>query len=78
MHRLSIGDVARVLKNNNDDTGGRIVIQNGYEWMVQAKGYIKDLDDIRSLVIATEDGSAAYHRRYRPCGAGTGQPPRYG
>ena len=56
MHRLSIGDVARVLKENNDDTGGRIVIQNGYEWMVQAKGYIKDLDDIRSLVIATEEG----------------------
>jgi len=56
MHNLSIGDVAKVLKNNNDDTGGRIVIQNGYEWMVQAKGYIKDLDDIRKLVVATRDG----------------------
>ncbi|MDA3945498.1 MAG: CusA/CzcA family heavy metal efflux RND transporter [Helicobacteraceae bacterium] len=56
MHDLSIGDIAKVLKNNNDDTGGRIVIQNGYEWMVQAKGYIKNLDDIRSLVIATKDG----------------------
>jgi len=56
MHDLSINDVAKVLKNNNDDTGGRIVIQNGYEWMVQAKGYIKDLDDIRKLVVATRDG----------------------
>ena len=56
MHNLSIGDVAKVLKNNNNDTGGRIVIQNGYEWMVQAKGYIKDLDDIRKLVVATRDG----------------------
>ena len=56
MHNLSINDIAKVLKNNNDDTGGRIVIQNGYEWMVQAKGYIKDLDDIRKLVVATRDG----------------------
>ena len=55
-HNLSIKDVSRTLKENNNDTGGRIVIQNGYEWMVQAKGYIKDLDEIRSLVIKTSDG----------------------
>ncbi len=53
---LSIKDVARTLKENNNDTGGRIVIQNGYEWMVQAKGYIKDLDEIRDLVITTKGG----------------------
>ncbi len=56
MHHLSIGDVAKVLKENNDDTGGRIVIQNGYEWMVQAKGYLKDLAEIRSLAVATREG----------------------
>ncbi len=56
MYDLSINDVAKVLKMNNNDTGGRIVIQNGYEWMVQAKGYIKDLDDIRALVVATKGG----------------------
>jgi Cu(I)/Ag(I) efflux system membrane protein CusA/SilA len=53
---LSIGDVARVLKANNNDTGGRIVINNGYEWMVQAKGYLKDLDAIGDLVVAVKDG----------------------
>ena len=55
-YNLSIKDVARTLKENNNDTGGRIVIQNGYEWMVQAKGYIKDLDEMRNLVITTKDG----------------------
>ncbi|BAF71646.1 efflux RND transporter permease subunit [Sulfurovum sp. NBC37-1] len=55
-HNLSIKDVARTLKENNNDTGGRIIIQNGYEWMVQAKGYIKDLDEMRNLVITTKDG----------------------
>ncbi len=53
---LSIKDIADVLKKNNNDTGGRIVIQNGYEWMVQAKGYLKDLDDIRHLKVTTRNG----------------------
>jgi Cu(I)/Ag(I) efflux system membrane protein CusA/SilA len=53
---LSIGDVARTLKKNNNDTGGRIVIQNGYEWMVQAKGYLESLDDIANLTVATKGG----------------------
>ncbi len=56
-YNLSIKDIAKTLKENNNDTGGRIVIQNGYEWMVQAKGYLKDLDDIRSLVVTTKAGT---------------------
>ncbi|OIP55985.1 MAG: cation transporter [Helicobacteraceae bacterium CG2_30_36_10] len=55
-YNLSIQDIAKTLKANNNDTGGRIVIQNGYEWMVQAKGYVQNLDDIRSLVVATKAG----------------------
>jgi len=56
-YNLSIKDVAKVLKANNNDTGGRIVIKNGFEWMVQAKGYVKNLDDIRKLVITTKAGT---------------------
>ncbi len=55
-HNLSVTDISRVLKANNNDTGGRIVIQNGYEWMVQARGYIRSLDDIRSIVVAERGG----------------------
>ncbi len=55
-YNLGIKDIARVLKANNNDTGGRILIKNGYEWMVQAKGYVKNLDDIRKLVVTTKDG----------------------
>ena len=55
-YNLSIKDIAKVLKANNNDTGGRIVIENGFEWMIQAKGYVKDLDDIRSLVVADKGG----------------------
>ena len=55
-YNLNIKDIAKVLKNNNNDTGGRIVIENGFEWMVQAKGYVKNLDDIRDLVVTTKGG----------------------
>jgi len=55
-YNLSIKDVARTLKENNNDTGGRIVVQNGFEWMVQAKGYIKNLDEIAKLVVTTKNG----------------------
>ncbi|NOQ30304.1 MAG: CusA/CzcA family heavy metal efflux RND transporter [Helicobacteraceae bacterium] len=55
-YNLSIQDIVKTIKNNNNDTGGRVVIQNGYEWMVQAKGYIKDLDNIRSLRVTTKAG----------------------
>jgi copper/silver efflux system protein len=54
---LSISDIAKVLKENNNDTGGRIVIENGFEWMIQAKGYLSNLDDIRKLVITTRSGT---------------------
>lgn len=55
-YNLGIEDVVKTLKKNNNDTGGRISIQNGYEWMIQAKGYLKNLEDIRKLVITTKGG----------------------
>ncbi len=55
-YNLSINDIAKVLKSNNNDTGGRIVIENGFEWMVQAKGYVEDLEDIRKLVVTQKAG----------------------
>ncbi|HIC43421.1 MAG TPA: efflux RND transporter permease subunit, partial [Sulfurimonas sp.] len=55
-YNLSIKDIASVLKANNNDTGGRIVIENGFEWMIQAKGYVQNLDDIRNLVVTEKGG----------------------
>ncbi len=53
---ITIQDVARTLRKNNNDTGGRIVIENGYEWIVQAKGYQKDLKTIEKLTVTTKNG----------------------
>jgi len=55
-YNLSIQDVIKALKQNNNDTGGRIVIQNGFEWMVQAKGFLKNSEEIGDLVVANRGG----------------------
>ncbi len=52
---IDIRDVARTLRKNNNDTGGRIVIENGYEWIVQAKGYQKDIKSIEELTVTTKN-----------------------
>ena len=55
-YNLSISDIKKVLQENNSDTGGGLVLQNGFEWVVQAKAYLKDLDNIRELHVATKAG----------------------
>jgi len=55
-YNLSIQDVIKTLNQNNNDTGGRIVIQNGFEWMVQAKGFLKNSEEIADLVVASRGG----------------------
>ena len=55
-YNLNIKDIAKVLKTNNNDTGGRILIKNGFEWMIQAKGYVQNTKDIAKLVVTTKNG----------------------
>jgi len=36
---------------NNNDTGGRIIENNGFEFIIQGIGYIKTLDDIKNITV---------------------------
>ena len=56
-YNLDTQDIAKTLQQNNNNTGGRVINKNGYEWMVQAKGYVNNLDDIRNLSITTKNGA---------------------
>ncbi|BAF70013.1 efflux RND transporter permease subunit [Nitratiruptor sp. SB155-2] len=53
-HGLSVKDIVKTLELNNNDVGGGITIQNGYEWMIQARGYIKSLQEIEELPVKTK------------------------
>ena len=50
---LSIQEIKNALTKNNDDKGGRIILENGFEHMIQAKGYLQSVSDIENITIKT-------------------------
>jgi len=50
---LSIDDVKKAIVSNNDEKGGRIILENGFEHMIQAKGYLKSVVDIENITVKT-------------------------
>ncbi|ACO04178.1 MAG TPA: CusA/CzcA family heavy metal efflux RND transporter [Persephonella sp.] len=48
---ISLKQVISSLKMNNNDTGGRIIESNGFEFIIQGIGYIKTLDDIKDITV---------------------------
>ncbi len=54
---LSIQDVIKAIKVNNEDRGGRIILENGYENIIQAIGYAKTSEDLGNIIIKTRNGN---------------------
>ncbi len=52
---LSIKEVKNALTKNNSEKGGRIILENGFEHMIQAKGYLKNVFDIENITIKTNN-----------------------
>ncbi|RXJ91665.1 CusA/CzcA family heavy metal efflux RND transporter [Arcobacter sp. CECT 8983] len=50
---VSIADLKKSLESNNDEKGGRIILENGFEHMIQAKGFLKTVEDIENITIKT-------------------------
>jgi len=50
---ISIAQVKKALTKNNDEKGGRIILENGFEHMIQARGYLKNINDIENITIKT-------------------------
>jgi Cu(I)/Ag(I) efflux system membrane protein CusA/SilA len=48
---LTIQEVTKAIRENNEDRGGRIILENGYEQIVQANGYAKSVQDLADIVI---------------------------
>ncbi len=47
-------DVKKALQNNNRDTGGRIVVENGFETIIQAHGFAKNAKELEAIVLKNE------------------------
>ncbi|RUM75234.1 MAG: CusA/CzcA family heavy metal efflux RND transporter [Sulfurovum sp.] len=54
---LTIQDVIKAIKSNNEDRGGRIILENGYEQIIQATGYAKSAEDLGNIVIKNREGN---------------------
>ena len=48
---LSIEDIKKALISNNDEKGGRIILENGFEHMIQAKAYLKNISSTFFIII---------------------------
>ena len=53
---LSIDDLMNALSKNNSDLGGRVVLENGFEQIIQARGFSRSLDDLSNSTIKTVSG----------------------
>ena len=54
---LNINDIKEIIVANNSDTGGRIILENGYEQIITARGYLKSVADIENITISNQNNT---------------------
>lgn len=61
---LAIGDVFQALERNNANAGGAYVEKNAEQYLVRGEGLIGSLEDIRDIVVSTDQaGTPVYVRQ---------------
>ena len=53
---LSFRDLVEALEKNNANIGAGYIERNGEQYLIRAPGQVRNLDDVRDIVIATRDG----------------------
>ncbi|HEX4949887.1 MAG TPA: CusA/CzcA family heavy metal efflux RND transporter [Blastocatellia bacterium] len=54
-YKVPIEKVVAAIRQSNNDVGGRLVEFSGREYMVRGRGYIRALEDVEQIVVATND-----------------------
>jgi Cu(I)/Ag(I) efflux system membrane protein CusA/SilA len=54
---LTLNQVVQAVRQGNQDVGGRLVEMAGREYMVRGRGYIKKIEDLEKLVLASRGGT---------------------
>ncbi|MGC9092253.1 MAG: efflux RND transporter permease subunit [Bacteroidota bacterium] len=52
--------VMEAIKRSNNDVGGEVVEQAGYELMIRGLGYIKDIEDMKNIPLGVSRGDRFY------------------
>ncbi|MGE4294573.1 MAG: efflux RND transporter permease subunit [Campylobacterales bacterium] len=53
----AVDEVARAVRENNNDVGGRVVLENGFEHIVIARGYVREPETLENLTVKTINGT---------------------
>jgi cobalt-zinc-cadmium resistance protein CzcA len=61
-YKVSIHDVWQALARNNANAGGGVLPQRAEQYLVRGIGLVKDLDDIRNIVLKEVGGTPVYIR----------------
>lgn len=75
-YHLTIQDVSNALARNNANAGGGILPQHAEQYLIRSVGLIRDLDDIRGIVLKETGGTPIYIRDVADVRMGTAV--RYG
>ncbi|MDD2651438.1 MAG: CusA/CzcA family heavy metal efflux RND transporter [Sulfurimonas sp.] len=54
-YNIGINEITEALKRNNQDIGGGVLLQKGYENIVQAHGYASSIEDIENITLKVSD-----------------------
>ncbi len=52
---LDIEEIKDAITKNNNDSGARVILENGYEQIISARAYLKSKKDIENITIKTQN-----------------------
>lgn len=61
-YRITVKDVYEALARNNANAGGGVLPQNAEQYLIRGVGLVRDLDDVRMIVVREIDGTPVYIR----------------
>ncbi|MGJ1447496.1 CusA/CzcA family heavy metal efflux RND transporter [Sphingobacterium spiritivorum] len=73
---ITISDIFTALEKNNQNTGGAYIDKGPNAYFIRSEGLVKNIDEIKSIVVKKESGTPVYIRDVAEVGFGNG--PRYG
>jgi len=59
---LSVGDVYQAVGRNNANAGGGVLPQYAEQYLIRGVGLVRDLEDLRAIVLKEKDGVPVYVR----------------
>ena len=54
-YRIPLMQVTQAVRGSNNEVGGRLVEWSGAEYMVRARGYVKNVADLEQIVVKTDE-----------------------